>query len=659
MYKYKGEEINDRMLAMNPWLDYLYNTNNISVNMERVEVVERINGKEALEYTLKTLEILEKIASGKSYYGVLERALQWCEVAKGGTYIQREKWRSMGYPVDIHNLASAEIYKMQSCDSINMTYIVYTLIKSHGLIGQAIRGEVNVSKNSPVIELLNFYSNKELYDLLYDFNRCIIEAVSCDIWNSVSEDVEKLIKDIIVGDFSEYTADERIGKLCPNVSDITDEGIEFFKNNIFPYYELWYFTAAVDSFTFEEVLKILQKVVKNKAANKVQHLNFKPLSDSLHYDYEGKKHVNVYKKRIIEKYLRDDSIENVYLDIHDENNTIYIDFKFSKACEKLIDFCVEAERSGIITYEKAITVLFDMFGFRRDEFDRLNNEDKYLRTMNESSSSTKNSIAYYVVGDSVVDVGSGGGVMLDLLEEIYPKMNIVGTDISKNVIATLKAKAVKENHKWGVKVHNFVDCPFDEKVDNIIFSSILHEIYSYTEKDGMKFNIESVVCALKNAYESLNKGGRIIIRDGVKTDSNALLKVRFKTAEGMAFFKNYCKDFKGLPELAPDERCGIVSESEMIVEGNINFMREFLYTYTWGNESYAHEVNEQFGYLTIPEYKQLFKELGMNLIECKSFLEAGYKTHLDPLVELFDEKGNPAEFPESNLIIVAEKILDN
>ncbi|MCR5148540.1 MAG: hypothetical protein K6C35_06185 [Eubacterium sp.] len=33
--------------------------------------------------------------------------------------------------------------------------------------------------------------------------------------------------------------------------------------------------------------------------------------------------------------------------------------------------------SGLLTFEKSITVLYDMFGFRRDEFDRLNNEDIY------------------------------------------------------------------------------------------------------------------------------------------------------------------------------------------------------------------------------------------------------------------------------------------
>ena len=80
-------------------------------------------------------------------------------------------------------------------------------------------------------------------------------------------------------------------------------------------------------------------------------------------------------------------------------------------------------------------------------------------------------------------------------------------------------------------------------------------------------------------------------------------------------------------------------------------MREFLYTYTWGNESYAHEVNEQFGYFTLDEYKKFFESIGAKIIVAKEFLEKGYEDHLSPLVEFQDGKW----FPNSNCIIVIEK----
>ena len=393
-----------------------------------------------------------------------------------------------------------------------------------------------------------------------------------------------------------------------------------------------------------------------KGVEQASHMTFKPLADSLYYDYEGKKHINVYKKRVIEKYLRNGATEDVKLSVEIRNNTVYVDISFSKVCEKLIDFCVEAERCGLLTYEKSITVLFDMFGFRKDEFDRLNNEDKYLQTMNDSSESTKGTIADFVTGVSVVDVGSGGGIMLDLLEEKYPDKKIIGTDISTNVIEALEKKKSEEGHHWQVVKHNFVEGHFGEKVDTVIFSSILHEVYSYTETENGRFDIETVRLALKNAYDSLKSGGRIVIRDGVKTPaSDKLMKVSFKNKAGLSFFQNYAQDFKGLPDVK-DNRPTCINTEELYAVGDVNFMREFLYTYTWGNESYSHEVQEQFGYFTLEEYKAFFEEIGAKIIEAREFLEPGYEEHLSELVSLSDaESGCKEHFPNSNCIIVVEK----
>ena len=338
-----------------------------------------------------------------------------------------------------------------------------------------------------------------------------------------------------------------------------------------------------------------------------------------------------------------------------ENKSAFVDFKFSKVCEKLIEFCVEAERSGLLTFEKSIIVLYDMFGFRRDAFDRLNNEDKYLRTMNNVATSTKDSIVDHVTGESVVDVGSGGGILLDKLESRFPDKEIIGTDISTNVIETLNQKKHREGHRWNVLVHNFVDGTMGREVGSIIFSSILHEIYSYTEGENGRFDIASVKKALRNAYDSLGKGGRIIIRDGIKTEGNAVRKIRFKTAAGLDFFKNYVKDFKGLKDIPEEKKVLFTDDKSLTVAGDINFIREFLYTYTWGTESYAHEVQEQFGYFTLSEYRAFFEELGATVIVAKEFLEPGYPDNLGKYLDLLDEKDEETEYPASNCIIVVEK----
>ena len=672
---------------MEKWYEYLYYTEYSAVNIERVEKVGDITGRETLAYVLRTLAIHDMIMlrdEKQPDAAIVRTVLQWSEVAKGGTAKDRAEWIEAGLPLDIHNIASAEIYKsfiavemndeaennsavqMNSGSSDSSTEtatktksefsgIVYTLIRTHGMIGQCLRGEVPVVKNSELLELIPVLGKERLRSILYTLNECIIAAVSDELWKKVEVPAKELIDRILEGDLTEFDAKYRIAKLLPNLSELPESLEEVFAKMYFPKYELWYFEAALSDFSADQIEVILTRLADQLAGqiSEADYISFKPLADSLYYDYEGKKHINVYKKRIIEKYIRDSSTENVDLSVSAVGGAALVDFRFSKVCEKLIEFCVEAEQCGLLTFEKSITVLYDMFGFRRDEFDRLNNEDKYLKTMNDADSSTKYTILDYVTGKTVVDVGSGGGVLLDKLEEQYPDKDIIGTDISTNVIEVLNKKKQAEGHKWNVMKHNFVEGPFGDeanKVDSIIFSSIIHEIFSYTETPEGRFNIETVKISLKNAYDSLNPGGRIIIRDGVKTavPDTDILTVNFKDKSGLDFFKNYLSDFEGLTDI--EYKHIVIDEEKLRVSGCTNYIREFLYTYTWGQESYSHEVQEQFGYFTIEDFRECFEELGAKIIRADSFLEPGYPEHLNEKVSL-----EPDRYPDSNCIVVVEK----
>ena len=668
-------EVKDGVLENNKWLKYLVQTENSYVNTERVVSVEGISGRETLMYVMRTLDILDELLEPGECLGgmakyVLSEVLCWSEVAKGGSRRERKKWMKAGYPLEIHNIASAEIYldNMYGNDDF-YTDLTARLIRTHGLIGQSIRGEIPVSHNG---DLYRISKDSDFLEMCYaadldpgDFfmilNECIIRAVSDEIWREVKGDTEALIERILAGDLSEFSARYRLEKLCPREINIFDEDAEYFEKAVFQKFELWYFSSALSDFDLRQIKTIFDTVLDYIGGLKDQgdgigHISFKPLADNLYYDYEGKKHVNVYKKRIIEKYLTDASTQNVRPEFTLKNGTVFVDYVFTPVCEKLIDFCVEAERSGLLTFEKSILVLYDMFGFRKDAFDRLNNEEKYLSTMNDVRTSTKDSIIDYAVGRTVVDVGSGGGVLLDRLEKKFPEKEIIGTDISVNVIEALNAKKKKEGHKWNVVVHNFVEGVFEKNADSVIFSSILHEIYSYTEGEKGRFDLESVKIALKNAYDSLTPGGRIIIRDGIKTDSEEICRIRFKSVEGLDFFDNYKKDFKGLRDIPEEKKITEENRETLTVAGDINFLREFMYTYTWGKQSYAHEVQEQFGYLTLREYVDYLESIGAKITVAREFLEGGYPDNLSKYLDFLDEKGEPRDYPNSNCIIVAEKI---
>jgi len=665
-----GSPVTPQMLREQPWLRYLALTKERISNPERVISVEELEQNQVLAYVERTLQCPAVAAlTDELSKACVIGTLQWAEVAKGGTAADRARWISAGISLSVHNEASAEIYLRESCDEPWMKHVVYLLIKTHGLLGQYLRGEVALSDNAPLQSLITekYFSAHQLYDLLAALNEAVISAVSQDLWAHIADDIKRLIEIVCAClPLAEDSVLTRVQRVFPEaygeVQALTVQEEELF-DTVFRC-DLWYPHAALSAFTRQELAAIFSMICSNDLTD-IRHISFYHTARSLYYDYEGKKKVNIYKKRIIEFCLREyldgnhDSIsEHISFVCHVQNDTLFFDIRFTKVCESLITFCVEAERSGLIDYQKSIAAVMDLFGFRRDQFDRLNNEDKYLQTMNDAQYSRKTEILDYVIGQTVVDVGSGGGVLLDMLEQRFPHKTIIGTDISANVIERLEQKIREENHRYTIVRHNFIDAPLPFKVDSVVFSSILHEVFSYTEFEGSQFNINAVKTAIRNAYDSLNHGGRIIIRDGVLSEVLGVFSLTMNTAEGLSFLRSFMKDFQGLTDLRADDGRWLTErvylDNDNILHADINFIREFLYTYTWGIEAYSSEVKEQFGYFTLGDYTQFIRSLGMEIIAAEAYLEPGYPNNLNALVTLGD--GLRWENMPSNCIIAAQKI---
>ena len=664
----RNGEVKPEAIVTNTWLKYIISVESPYWNAERIEKMEDKQKNSVLEYVIRTLDILDSISGiDDRDYNIIRTVLCWSEVAKAGTFEDRKRWIERNYPLDIHNEASAMIYADHYVIRNFKIDPIYLFIKTHGLAGQYIRGEASLNnlKELSILATIEDMNITRFTNIFENLNRCIIEAVDLKIWENIKFEIHEIAMAVYLSFdrciLPKLDAESRLKALLPNNGIPLKNDILFFKREIFSKYDLWYFQSALEPFGFSNATQICKRVVEVlQNDNDIKHLNFKLLADEIYYNYEGKKHINVYKQRIIERYIENPKEygQHVKFIFEKKRISLLIGIEFTPVCKKLIDFCIEAERSGLFTYEKSITLLYDTFSFRRDKFDRLNNEMKYLNTMNTVKNSTKLTILDYIVGNKILDVGSGGGILLDQIEKRYPKKEIIGTDISQNVIELLNKKKRDENHNWTPIKHNFVDSVFSTKVDTIIFSSIIHEIYSYSDIGNGKFDKKTIKQALSNAVKSLKDGGRIIIRDGIVTASNERMRINFKTEEGFVCFQEFLNDFKGMDFLPYNMKCSELNYNKLSVITDINYGREFLYTYTWGKESYPHEVQECFGYYTLDDFYDVFEELGMQVIVAKSFLEEGYKTHLDSLVEIFNETiGNnvPMQFPDSNCIIVAEK----
>lgn len=676
------------MQTKKEWFEYLLNVPDKQVNVERADTVGSKSGSMVLGYTLRTLKSQQIEWKDNDFdiiytfdWEAVDNALKWAETSKGLTKeeFDRDFAKDYDYEWFPHNYVSAQLYTNYSGDHFDLR--TKTLIKWHGAIGQILRGELSINEIKDMVSDFKQTFSKRYEDgrtedglkeseticqLMLEVTRATIFGVSRELWTKVSDDATDIIwfllseKSTHKFNYDRY-AKARFIKFKPdiNIKKVIVQGLA----EKFSKYSFWYPESVLKLLDTDSVITLLNLIAEHDTGE-ITDINFKPIADWLYYDYHGKeKRANVYKLRVLENYLKDKSDKNMELvfNVSDNKKFKYIEVscKLTPACEAFVNFCVTAENENDISYKEAVYLLMDYFKLRRDKFDRLNNEKEYLKTMDNAENSRKPEIIKYIEGKSVVDVGSGSGVLLDTIEKEHPEIcSIFGTDISSNCLESLNKKKVEEKHRWNVIKHNFVASPFNVCVDNIVFSSILHEIYSYTKIDGKRFQIESVKRALKNAYDSLNPGGRIIIRDGVKTengsDQNFISTKNFNVVKA---FEKFLNDFKGNVDTSSR-----IFKGDKNIEGNyiiqakdINLLREFACTYTWGQDSYTIEVQEQFGYLTLKEYIEELKSVGFKVKVAEEYLEEGYPEHLKSELEFIDADRNTMKFPNTNLIIVATK----
>lgn len=669
------------------WLEYIVQAEQTIVNLERVESLGELEQQSpVLDYVERSLRVLDSLPLSYWIRELAEETLIWSETAKGGTIRQRRSWQEDGINIFVHNIGSAQLYWRYAEDdredaaSADKRLIVHRLIETHGLIGQQIRGEVPPSVNLPLSGLVEqgLLTADELERLLFALNHCIISAVAPELWQEVRPQVMELIAVISSGNLhDEVPMKERLRRMRSGSiaqgedyetewSSLVQEGFNPAVLEPLQPVTFWYVESALQTFSLEQFLKVVS-LSASSDLSALNHISFEAVMNSIYYDYKGSKKINVYKKRIIEKYLSELDWTEIYSGEKPSGNphllhrllrkehlpdTLFFNFEFSPAAEKLIEFCIEAEKSAL--YERAVLLLFDLFDLRRDAFDRFHNEDTYLSQMNDTAD-YKAVILDYVTGRKVLDIGPGGGVLLDLIEQRMPDVIPVGIDISSNVIEALRQRKQREDHRWEVlqgDALNLKDYVEAGTVDTVIFSSILHELYSYVPLDGKKFNHGTVAAALTSAFGVLADGGVIIIRDGIMSEpEDQQRRVRFLEDDGMAWLERYAKDFAGR-----SIRYEQLSAREVLMP--VNDAMEFLYTYTWGEEAYIHEVQEQFGYFTPAQYAAFIEQtLGdqAKIEVFRHYLQEGYTEALQDRVVVMDESGQAVALPDSTCFIVIRK----
>ena len=269
------------------------------------------------------------------------------------------------------------------------------------------------------------------------------------------------------------------------------------------------------------------------------------------------------------------------------------------------------------------------------------NYEQYLERMTQSiSQSSKGLIPFFTSGcKKILDVGCGSGILMNAIQFVNPEAKIVGIDINQAAVDTCLEQGLDVRN---AKLSDIVST--GEKFDCVIFSSVLHEFSSYDETNP--FTSVSIDEAIKEASMVTEKGGLIVIRDGVrveKENQNKLVELVFKNPEDAKWVERFKNDF-------PDyqDPMGACTRTTLTYEN----AKEFLYTYTWGEKSWNREVVERFGILTIKDWEDAVRSHGYDIKNLMTSAEE-YIKYLSPKIEITEEISRLLE--KTTMLLIAER----
>ncbi|MCX5677547.1 MAG: methyltransferase [Candidatus Omnitrophica bacterium] len=563
--------------------------------------------------------------------------------------------------------------------------------------------------------------NEKFREFFADFRKVITPSagnlpvnwrnILSDRWNDfrTTYDQRNYLKDRL-GRFRQERRDlgENESELNEFIDSMSPEAVKVLTRDL-QHFQGWYVESATFGLTPEAMLKIVMLSIvlaKRKGADLTRpfHVNFFNLMRMLSSDRHD---FDSYRIRMVETLVRDLDLDDIILkpevagrldlDADDQSRaqpllgavsmavngtkSISFDFHFSEEAEHLLHLVHKYEKSDSVKFHQVLKLLLDAYGIRKDEFDRVSNEASYLNTM-ALSKNDKTRLLRYGKGPVWVDIGPADGVTLEIAEMMKEEKgleNIVAVEKSQEAINALRRRIkLKSLSAMALKgdardLTDILENAGIKSSNTIIFSAVLHEIFSYAGKDGRSFNIETVKDVLRAALRSLAPGGRLLIRDGlIPEDGEETQILELKGRNNKEVFDYYVRNFAGRDlsrayEVIDEDTSGEIYRIRMKRKD----VMEFLFTLTWcyrpqfSPDSLPYEVREQYGVLTRSGYIKLIQELAreenidMREVEMpedeRTYIQQGYVDNLKGIARLMTLDGKEAPLPPSNMMIVVEK----
>ncbi len=649
----------------------------------------------------------------------LRIAMLHLDIAKTQSAAHRDRWAMQGIGLDVHNEAAAAILRGAGRDqawplSAPHAALALAWIGSHGLAGQHVRGEGPLAMFAPLVDALTALGpalaaahERALTDVLglaldglHVIDACDTSAVREGLLDTTlllrlrsvrdalctvcitahtsalaaltaldpPQDRAGLIARLIALRAGRQQAGEPAAAVEAAVAALGEPELAALLPAL-AMCQLWYCEVATSGLSPSAQLGVLAAAVGAARAIGVEvtrpwNAQLGPLVARLHGDSAAVR----YRLRLVEAALAATPVRalvtgtanlgplgtlSARLAHPTDPDTIVVDYVDTEESAALVTLLGLYETRSQVAFHTMLKALCDLYGLRKDQFDRVANEANYLQTMNAARSDKERMLDFCRPG-VIVEVGPGGGVVLDLLEARFPASRVVGVDLSREVVTALEQRARAGGKRWRVVLGaaEALATHVPGPVDTVVFCSILHEVYSYGEPRFSLATVERVVAA---AFATLAPGGRIVIRDGVMPPTGTR-RIRMLAPDVKPTLDLFVAQFEGrairYTELGP-ARVELTSADAM----------EFLYTYTWGPASFPYEVRELYGILPYAAYRSALiqwcgDEAAARIVETPlgTYLQAGYRDALRGKIELTDEHDQPVELPDSNCLIVIEKL---
>lgn len=249
----------------------------------------------------------------------------------------------------------------------------------------------------------------------------------------------------------------------------------------------------------------------------------------------------------------------------------------------------------------------------------------------------------FVKPGCIVDKGCGTGKLLVELSRLYPQSRLVGVDLSREFLRVCDENTYLTDDVTLV-FGNIIERNVPPgSASTVIYSSVMHEVYSYSDYD-----LKQIDRALKNAFDELQPGGRVLIRDGI-SPAPATWRLRLLNAATRETFTRFAKEF------CHGRGAKFEQLSDDTVRLSSHDANEFLckkdYLKNWHIE-----VHEEFGPLTLEGWGTALKNAGFTPVHLQQYANPWIiKNRYEGTVEVLDDSGAKLPWPPTNMVVVGER----